>query len=199
MVTGERGDVSINMVQATNGHLQNKMLMGKNGTHFSAIGHFEIKSPTTNEVIFSTHKPTYNVPSGANNLIVKSISASGIKSAINKDLVLNITQQKKMTNKISIRGSEGVKLNSEEIVLDAENIFLTAHNGTIYLASDNGVYLDIKRIPTVQERSGLKMGEKQYKICVCMPEGRLFRVSLPQTSIIKDVCSYANMKYDPCI
>lgn len=187
------------MVQTTNGHLQNKMLMSKNGTHFGGVTQFELKSPTTNEVIFSTHKPTYNLPSGANNLIVKSISASGIKSAINNDLVLNTTQQKKATNKISIRGSEGVQLQSQEIVLDAENVVLTAHNGTIFLTSDHGIYLDIKQIPIVQDRSGLKMEEKQYKICVCMPEGRLFRVSLPQSSMIRDVCSYANLKYDPCI
>lgn len=187
------------MIQTTNGHLHNKMLMSKNGTHFGGVSRFELKNPTTNEVIFSTHKPTFNLPSGANNLIVKSISAEAIKSSINADLVLNTTQQKKTTNKISIRGSEGVKLKSEEIILDAENIYLTAHNGTIYLNSNQGIYLDIKRIPTVQEKSGLRMEEKQYKICVCMPEGRLFRVSLPQTSMIRDVCSYANMKYDPCI
>lgn len=175
------------------------MFMSKNGTHFSGVTEFELKSPTTNEVIFSTHKPTYNLPSGANNLIAKGISASAIKSAIDEELNLNTTHHKKVTNKISIRGSEGVKLNGEEIVLDAENILLTAQNGTIYMSSDHGIHLDIKKIPIIQERGGLKMEEKQYKICVCMPEGRLFRVSLPQKSIIRDVCSYANLKYDPCI
>lgn len=188
------------MYKPTNGHLHNKMLMSKNGTHFGGINEFELKSPTTNEAIFSTHKPTYNLPSGANNLIAKGISASAIKSKIDEELVLNTTHHKKITNKISIRGSEGVKINGEELVLDAENVFLTAHNGTIYLNSEQGIHLDIKRIPIIQERSGLKMEEKQYKICVCMPGGRLFRVSLPQKNIVKDVCSYANMNgNDPCI
>lgn len=187
------------MIRATNGHLHNKMLMSKNGTHFGGINEFELKNPSTNEVIFTTHKPTYNLPSGANNLVAKEISASAIRSAIDVDLTLNITHHKKVSNNLSIRGSEGVKMNGEEIVLDAENVFLSAHNGTIYMSSDKGIHLDIKRIPIIQERTGLKMGEKQYKICVCMPEGRLFRVSLPQKNIVKDVCSYANMKYDPCI
>lgn len=187
------------MIKTSNGHLHNKMLMSKNGTHFGGINEFELKSPTTNEMIFSTHKPTYNLPSGANNLISKSISASAIKSPINEDLILNTTHHKKSTNKISIRGSEGVKINGEELVLDAENVFLTAHNGTIYMTSERGIQLDIRRIPIIQERIGLKMEEKQYKICVCMPEGRLFRVSLPQKNVVKDVCSYANMQYDPCI
>lgn len=199
VIPGERSDVFINMIRATNGHLHNKLLMSKNGTHFGGINEFEVKNPSTNEVIFTTHKPTYNLPSGGNNLVAKAISASAIKSAINEDLVLNTTHHKKVTNKISIRGSEGVKMNGEEIILEAESIFLTAHNGTIYMSSERGIHLDIKRIPIIQERSGLKMEEKQYKICVCMPEGRLFRVSLPQKNIIRDVCSYANMKYDPCI
>lgn len=175
------------------------MLMSKNGTHFGGINEFELKNPSTNEAIFTTHKPTYNLPSGANNLIAKAISASAIKSAIGDELVLNTTNHKKVTNKISIRGSEGVKMNGEELILDAENVFLSAHNGSIFMSSEQGIHLDIKRIPIIQERSGLKMEEKQYKICVCMPEGRLFRVSLPQKNIIRDVCSYANMKYDPCI
>lgn len=188
------------MIKTTNGHIHNKMLMSKNGTHFGGVNQFELKSPTTNELIFTTHKPTYNLPSGAENLIAKSISCSGISSAINEELVLNTTQHKKTTNKISIRGSEGVKLKGEEIILDADNVQLTTHNGTIYLTSNNGIYLDMKRIPTVQERSGLKMEEKQYKICVCMPEGRLFRVALPQkNNNIRDICSIASLKYDPCM
>lgn len=187
------------MIKTSNGHLHNKLLMSKNGTHFGEINDFEVKSPTTNEVIFTTHKPTYNLPSGANNLLTKAISASAIKSPINEDLVLNTTHHKKSTNKISIRGSEGVQMNGEELILDGENIFFTAHNGTIYMSSEHGIHLDIRRIPIIQERSGLKMEEKQYKICVCMPEGRLFRVSLPQKNIVKDICSYANLKYDPCI
>lgn len=196
---GERSDIFINMVKPTNGHLHNKMLMSKNGTHFGGINEFELKSPSTNEPIFTTHKPTYNLPSGANNLIAKGISASAIKSAIGEELILNTTHHKKITNKISIRGSEGVKINGEELVLDAENVFLTANNGTIYLNSEQGIQLDIKRIPIIQERIGLKMEEKQYKICVCMPGGRLFRVALPQKNVVKDVCSYANMNNDPCI
>lgn len=199
MQLGERSDVFINMIKPTNGHLHNKMLMSKNGTHFSGITDFELKSPTTNEVIFTTQKPTYNLPTGANNLQAKAISASAIKSPINEDLILNTTHHKKVTNKISIRGSEGVRINGAEVVLDAENVFLTAHNGTIFMSGEHGIHLDIRRIPIIQERSGLKMEEKQYKICVCMPEGRLFRVSLPQKNIVKDVCSYANMKFDPCI
>lgn len=173
------------MMKPTNGHIHNKMLMSKNGTHFGGISEFELKSPTTNEVIFTTHKPTYNIPSGANNLIAKSISASAIKSAIDDELVMNTTHHKKNTNKISIRGSEGVKLNGEELVLDAENVFLTAQNGTIYLNGERGIHLDVKSMPIIQERSGLKMEEKQYKICVCMPGEYLRRNAFYSISINK--------------
>lgn len=172
--------------------------MSRNGTNFG-VSEFELRSPTTNEIIFTTHKPTYNLPSGANNLIAKGISAGAIKSAIDEELVFNTTHHKKITNKISIRGSEGVKINSEELILDAENVFLSAHNGTIHFNGEHGIHLDVKHMPIIQERSGLRMEEKQYKICVCMPGGRMFRVSLPQKNVVKDVCSHANLKYDPCI
>lgn len=173
--------------------------MSKNGTQFNGISEFNLRDPSTNEVIFTTHRPKYNMPSGTNNLVAKTISVSGIRAAINDDLILNTTHHKKLTNKISIRGSEGVQLNGEELILDADNVQLTTHNGSILLTNSKGVYLNMKRIPMVPERSGIKIDEKQYKICVCMPEGRLFRVPMPTKTTVKDVCSYANLQTDPCI
>lgn len=197
--TGERSDLSVNLVKTLNGHVHNKMLMSKNGTQFNGIAEFDLRDPTTNEVIFTTHRPTYNMPAGTNNLVAKVISTSGVRAAINDDLILNTTQHKKLTNKISIRGSEGVQMNGEELILDADNVEMTTHNGSIVLTNSKGIYLNMKRIPLVPERSGIKIDEKQYKICVCMPEGRLFRVAMPTKNTVKDVCSYANLQTDPCI
>lgn len=196
---GERSDLSVNLVKTTNGHVHNKMLMSKNGTQFNGISEFDLRDPSTNEVIFTTHRPTYNMPAGASNLMAKAISASSIRAAINEDLILNTTQHKKQTNKISIRGSEGVQMNGEELVLDADNVQLTTHNGSIVFSNNKGIYLNMKRIPVVPERTGIKIDEKQYKICVCMPEGRIFRVAMPTKNTVKDVCSYLNFQTDPCI
>lgn len=194
---GDKSHIALNMIKA-NGHLHNRMLMSKNGTQFSGVNQFSIENGENDEIIFSTHKPTFNLPGGADNLAAKSISTSRITSAINDELVFNQTHYNK--SKISIRGSEGVRLNGKEIILDGENIQFKTHNGSIYFSNNNGIFLDMKRVPIVQEKSGLRMEEKQYKICVCMPEGKLFRVAIPQKhNNVRDVCNYANLKYDPCM
>lgn len=194
---GDKAHLALNMIK-TNGHLHNRMFMSKNGTQFSGVNQFELRDSNTDELLFTTHKPTYNLQSGADNLVTKVVSASRVTSSIADDLIFNQTNHNK--SKISVRGSEGVRLNAKEMFLDGENVQLKTHNGSIFLTNNNGIYLDVKRVPIVQEKGGIRMEEKQYKICVCMPEGRLFRVALPpKHNIVRDVCNYTNLKYDPCM
>lgn len=79
------------------------------------------------------------------------ISADAINSAIDDYLVLNTTNHKNITNKISICGSEGFKFNVEKLVLDAENVLFTTQNGTIHSNSEQRIHLDVKRIPIIQD------------------------------------------------
>lgn len=196
-VAGDKSHLALNMIKA-NGHLHNRMFMSKNGTQFSGVNQFDLRDADTDELLFTTHKPTYNIPSGADNLVAKVISASRVTSGIADDLVFNQTNHNK--SKISVRGSEGVRLSGKEMLLDGENIQLKTHNGSIFFTTNDGIYLDVKRVPIVQEKSGIRMEEKQYKICVCMPEGKLFRVALPpKHNNMRDICNYANLKYDPCM
>lgn len=180
----------------TNGYAHNKMLMSKNGTQFSGVNQFEIKDMATNELIFTTHKPHYNMPSGAENLVAQAVSSSGIRAPIDESLVLNNTR-----GKLNLRGSEGIHMDGKEIVLTADqNLQLKTHNGSIVLTSSNGVFIDINNIPIVEEH-GIKIENKQFKICVCMPQGKLFRVSVANVNhnYVKGICSYYHSKYDPCM
>lgn len=195
-ISSDKAPLMMNMIKP-NGHLHNRLTMSKNGTQFNNVNQFDLHDPATGEILFTTHKPTFNIESGAENLIGKVVSASRVTASIADDLTFNQTNHNK--SKISIRGSEGVLLNSKEILLDGENIHMKTHNGSIYFTNNHGIVLDVKRIPVVQEKSGLRMEEKQYKICVCMPEGRLFRVPISQKhNNQRDVCNLANLKFDPC-
>lgn len=197
-ITGEKAAVVVNMMKP-NGHLHDRLVMDKNGTQFLGLSQFELHDKVVPEKrIFSAHKPIFNVNAGIDNLASKSISSSRITASIVDELVLNQTSSNK--SRISVRGSEGVHLKSKEILMDAENVHLKTHNGSIFFTTSNGVFLDVKRVPIVQERGGIRMEEKQYKICVCMPEGRLFRVAISQKhNNLRDVCNTAYMEINPCI
>lgn len=193
-VTVENSYAQISLMKP-NGHIHTKMLMTKNGTSFHGVNQFDLKDGTTGDTIFTTHKPHYTLQSGMENLNAKSISSSRITSPIDIPLSVNNTR-----GKILFRGTEGVTLTGKEIFWSADqNIYLKAHNGSIIINGHDGVFLDIKNIPIVGEY-GIKLENKQYKICVCMPQGKLFRIPVaPSSHAVKGVCSHFNVKYDPCM
>lgn len=166
--------------------------MSKNGTAFNDINHFILRDPQTNEPIFTTHRPHYNMM-GADNLHAKSISSSQIRAPVHEPLSLNSTK-----GKMVFRGTEGVKLNGKKISFSADqNLIFKSNNGSIILSGAEGVFLDVKNIPIVGEH-GIKLDNTQFKICVCMPTGKLFRVPIAREShAIKGLCSHT--KHDPCI
>lgn len=174
------------------------MLMNQTGTHFIGINQLDLCDKKTNTPIFSSHHPKYNLATGTDSLQAKSVSSSRITSAIDEDLVVNNTR-----NVVKFRGSEGIELKSKDGVMSADQVLqLKTHNGSIYI-SGNGIYLDVKNIPIVEEHDGIKMENKQYKICVCMPQGKLFRVPVPNIKHygfgFRDECNQQHANYDPCV
>lgn len=194
-ITGDKGNVEINL-RKENGNPQNKMLMSKNGTQFNGINHFDIRDAATDEVVFSTHRPTYNLPTGIDNLHARMVSTSKLASPIDDSMQLNNTK-----GKLLLRGSEGVSMDAKEIILSADqNVQLKTVNGSIYLSGYKGTYLDIKNIPVVEEHDGIKIENKQYKICVCMPQGKLFRVPITNVNhnAQRGACVHFSASFDPC-
>lgn len=175
------------------------MLMSKNGTQFNGVNRFELRDEKTNEILFTTHEPTFNLPSGIEELYASSISSQRITPALDHDLVVNNTR-----GKILFRGSEGIELKAKESVLAADQLLqLKSEHGSIHLISNAGIFLDMKNIPIVEEHDGIKIESKQYKICVCMPQGKLFRVAIPSVKHngfgVRDLCNHHHLKHDPCM
>lgn len=194
-ITGDKGDVEINLLKP-NGNAQNKMLMSKNGTQFNGINHFDIRDAATDEVVFSTHKPTYNLATGVENLHTKLASTSRLSAPIDDALQLNNTK-----GKLLLRGSEGVAMDAKEIIISADqNIQLKTTNGSIYIDGLQGTYLDMKNIPVVEEHEGIRIENKQFKICVCMPQGKLFRVPITNVNhnAQRGACGHFSASFDPC-
>lgn len=167
------GSVLFNLIYR-NGHVHNKFYMGQNETHFRNINHFEVRSPVTKEVIFSTTKPTYNIVGASKNLKANTVTASRITSALDENLVLQTR------GKLVISGAEGVKLDAKKQVWSADqNIHLKSINGSIVLNAAEGIFIDPNRMPVMQMENGVRSAELQFKICVCMPQGKLFQIEVP--------------------
>lgn len=191
-IEGDSGGAVLFNLIYRNGHVHNKFYMGQNGTHFRNINHFEVRSPVTQEVIFSTSKPTYNLVGGVKNLKASSITVSRITSALDENLVLQTR------GKMVISGAEGVKLDAKRLVWSADqNIHLKSSNGSIILSGGKGIYLDPKRMPMVEMENGVRSDVVQYKICVC--NGNLFRVPIPRGIHGSKVsCNHIGYDFNPC-
>lgn len=192
-IEGDAGPVQMTLVYNRVGHVHNKLTIGLNETHFRNVNHFEIRHPVTREVLFNTARPVFNiVAESAATLRANSVAASRIASPVGENLQLQTR------GKLVVSGAEGIGFSGKEQIWSADqNIFLKTVNGTIGLSS-KALYLTRAPI-AAQLEHGIRSGELQFKLCICMPQGRLFRVALPRgIQGSKVTCSHISSEFDPC-
>lgn len=171
---GDNAPVHIALLRA-NGHPHSRVSLSKNGTALHGFSALDVRRPSDGTTIFSTHRPHFTMPAGAENVRAKLISTSRLTSAIDQSLMVNQTR-----GRVVLRGTEGVRLRGAQITLAADqNVWLHSLNGTVMLRAANGVFVDVTSMPLVGEHDGVKLDSGQYKLCVCMPQGRVFRVPVP--------------------
>lgn len=193
-IVGDDGPVYVRM-HHRNSQSSNRMTMDKDGVQFRGINTFEVKD-AVGETIFTTHRPHYNMPDGANNLISKTNSASRIVSPLDKPLAISSPD-----NRLSVKGSEGIHVDAARVYMQSEhNIVINSTQGSTYLEGGlSGIYLDMEKIPIVNTEMGLRTGSVQYKICICMPQGIVFRIAIPRIHNGSKVsCAHFSSKHDPC-
>lgn len=192
-ITGDDSSVTIKVNR--NGQLHTKMVMDKVGTTFKGVNAFEVKDPH-GDTIFTTHRPHYILPQGANKLQAKVTSSSHITSPIGRPLGISSED-----NKISIKGSEGIMAEAQGIFLISDDIiFMNSTQGAVRLSGGDGIFLDMQKMPIVNSEYGIRTGNIQYKICVCMPQGKLFRIPVPRMYTGKITCAHFSTDpiHDPC-
>ncbi|XP_017468222.1 PREDICTED: uncharacterized protein LOC108360457 [Rhagoletis zephyria] len=190
------GDDGVYVRLHKNGQAYNRMLLDQSGIQFQGVNNFEVKYSTSGDTIFTSHRPHYNIPAGSGNLLAKTISASRIASPIDSSLNLEADLG------VSFKGSEGISLDAANILLQSQSydMLVNSTEGLVILEAGAGIYLDMDKIPIVSSEFGLRTGSIQYKICVCMPKGNLFRIPVPRIrSGPKITCAHFNDKHDPCI
>ncbi|CAK1587467.1 unnamed protein product [Parnassius mnemosyne] len=193
-ITSENGSVIFNL-QTRLSRSDAKLVVNTSGVFVKGVNSMELRDPDTGEVVFSTNAPEMNLPDGVNNLVAKQISTKRISSPIDEDLVI------RSETTVHLRGAEGTHMDTKELFWSADqDIYLKSVNGSVVLSGKEGVYVDVRYLPIAMPLNNSEnFGTGQFKVCVCMPQGKLFRIAVPTGQ--KVTCSHVNMtgELNPCL
>jgi beta-sarcoglycan len=173
----------------------NRFMMGSNGTEFKGLNQISIKDPDTNLPIFASTKLKYQIEKPTKNLEANIVYAAELVSPIDRKLEIQSIN-------MFVRGIEGTTLDAKEIFVSAEqNIILKSSNGSIKMSSLNGIYIDIDRISVAPDVEYSQVrNDFHYKLCLCMPKGVLYRVSLSKMHGVDDPCRHFDRRhFNPCM
>ncbi|KAH8312452.1 hypothetical protein KR044_010780, partial [Drosophila immigrans] len=195
---GEDSGVNLRVFRSSNSGStiseRDRVVLNKEGIVIQA-NLFEIKDPADRSTVFTTHRPQYSMPSGMDGVLhAKVASTSRITSPVGVPLGVD------SDGHIGIKGSEGVFLDGSTIDLQVEHhVAINSTQGATILEAGTGIFLDMARIPIANSDLGLRTGSVQYKICVCMPAGILFRIAIPRVHNGPKVsCAHFDSQRDPC-
>lgn len=191
-IVGKNGSILINIANRSNRNSRavNVLHMTHNSTIFQNVNTFEVKN-NNGKNIFRTNKPTWHILRHIQNLETEMVQTNKIVSPVEENLILE-------ARNITLKGTEGTAVEGKEILCTADqNIYLNSVNGSIILSAKEGVHLDIKRIPIAVPKHTDITG--QYKVCICMPQGKLFRVPVSKNPKERTYCHHINSLHDPCV
>ncbi|XP_044758626.1 uncharacterized protein LOC123316553 [Coccinella septempunctata] len=175
------------------GRVSTKFKMNQNSTTFDSINKFVVRDEN-DKLIYSSVDPSFNSIKSANNLKTKLTLTNRITSPLKEDL--NI--QGKLVN---FKGAEGTTINGKLVFWSADqDLHFKTVNGSIIMTSKKDIFINMKNVPTgaLKQNNHLRT-QNQYKICVCMPQGKLFRIPVSGLNSVVS-CNHVNMspQHNPC-
>jgi beta-sarcoglycan len=163
--------------------LESAIQLGFSKTQVKNIESFTVGNPEN--PIFTTSFPNFGLPEGVRHLDVATVYTNRIVSPLNESLTL------KSSNYTRLKGNEGTIIDGSKMKWSAEgDIFLRSVNGTVVLSSA-GIYLDVQNLPVVLSN---KFAAHQYKLCICMPSGMIFRVPVSTSYNSHMACSMVDLE-----
>ncbi|XP_066150375.1 beta-sarcoglycan isoform X1 [Euwallacea fornicatus] len=190
-VTAENSSVFVNLYSRLS-RVFNKVAVERNGTCFHGLSSFTVENKNK-KPLFEASSPNFKNLKNVNVFKGKSIETNKIRSKLDENLKIE-------GESLHFKGSEGSKLEAREIVWSTDqDIYLKSINGSIVLSGKEGTYVDIQRLPIARLPKNSYL-TAQFKICVCMPQGKLFR--LPIANVNDPVyCNQADMsaQFNPCM
>ncbi|XP_076240860.1 sarcoglycan beta [Calliopsis andreniformis] len=197
-IAGDEAGVQIDVnSKRIDEEIRAKVMVLPNGTTMSQVESFEVKDPRTGTIYFNTDFPNFGLPAGVEKIDVKIAETHRITSPLNENLTVNSDAQ------ISMHGAEGATMESKDIVWSADtDILLKSVNGSIVFDGKDGVSIDVENIPVAPLFLQNPSGHEQYKVCVCMPQGKLFRVPIRVGTSSRSInCARISRtpENDPCL
>ncbi|XP_026488638.1 uncharacterized protein LOC113395280 [Vanessa tameamea] len=193
-ITSENGSVLFNL-QTRLSRTDTKLVVNTSGVFIKGVNSLELTDPDSGERVFSTANPEITVTESINNLNAKQVSTKRISSPVDEDLTF------RSETSAYLRGAEGTHMESKELFWSADqDIYLKSINGSVVLSGKEGVFIDVRYLPIAIPLNKDKFhGTGQFKVCVCMPQGKLFRIAVPNGQ--KITCSHVNMtgELNPCM
>lgn len=123
---------------------------------------------------FSTAFPDFGLPSGVRSLRVRDVRSRRVVSPVDRALQLRSATQ------THLRGAEGTHVDGKSVVFSADQeLYLKSVNGSVALRGAAGVRLDVGGVPWAAGRRAGRTAPGQYRLCACVPGGRLFRMPVP--------------------
>ncbi|XP_045463114.1 uncharacterized protein LOC123672847 [Harmonia axyridis] len=172
------------------GRVATKFKMDQNSTTFDSISKFEIKDEN-DKIIYSSVDPIFNSIKSVNNLKTKLTLTNKISSPIKENLDIK-------GKFVNLKGAEGTTINGKLVFWSADqDLLFKTVNGSIVMSSKKDIFINMKNVPSGVVRQNNQL-RKQYKICVCMPQGKLFRIPVSGSSSV--MCNHVNMspQHNPC-
>lgn len=198
-VSGDEAGVHVDVKsRRSHEHLRPKLGILPNGTTMSQVESFAVKDPRTGTAYFTTDFPNFGLPNGVETIDVKIAETNRITSPVNESLAI------KSDSQISLHGAEGVRVESKDIVWSADaDVLLKSVNGNVVLDAKDGITINVENIPVAPMFLPSPVtSHEQYKVCVCMPQGKLFKVPVrPGTGTRMINCAWIarTSKDDPCL
>ncbi|XP_043267229.1 uncharacterized protein Scgbeta [Venturia canescens] len=193
---GDDSSVLLSVRNRRHNNPKGRFSVQPNGTTFSMVESFEVKDSRTGDSLFSTNFPNFGLPSGVGKLAVNLAETHRVVSPVNSSLTFESNRQ------ITIHGAESTTMESKAIVWMADNNVYIKSNHGIVLNGKKGIFLDVAKMPVTRTSYQLNNDETtaQYKICVCMPQGKLFRVPVAPGSNLRVNCARiaTSPELDPC-
>ncbi|XP_065210976.1 beta-sarcoglycan [Planococcus citri] len=175
-----------------------KMKLTNDEISFSNIDHFQVVDPVTQKTVFSTHNNNYEIPKGVSNLDIKRLRVNRLVSPSNSNLTI------KSDSLTKIKGNEGMNVKGKEVTFFADgDIHLKSVKGDIHLLAGN-ITINMKDIQTSftnQRGYASQYSGSHFKLCVCMPQGVLFKVPVLKGKNPQKACSNVDFseRNNPCV
>ncbi|XP_050434244.1 beta-sarcoglycan-like [Adelges cooleyi] len=181
-IGSENNSVYMHVINPDDMSKESSIELGFSKTHVKNIESFIVGNPK--DPIFTTLFPNFGLPKGVRHLDVATAFTNRVVSPVNETLTL------KSSNYTRLKGNEGTLIDGSKMKWSADgDLFLRSVNGTVILSSAD-ISLDVQNLPVVLSN---KFAAHQYKLCICMPSGMIFRVPIPNNYNSYMACNMVNL------